>query len=86
MGLLNFLMELNIWHFLVLKIKMQFLTELKYLTGLKSGITDTFCPSYGNREIDSHDDLALEETLTLHNAIIFIKSVFYKNQNHYYFK
>ena len=64
MGFLNFLMELNIWHFLVLKIKMQFLIELKYVIGLKSGITDTFSPNYGKTEIDSDDDLPLEETLT----------------------
>ena len=43
---------------------MQFLIELKYLIGLKSGITDTFSPNYGKTEIDSDDDLPLEETLT----------------------
>ena len=33
-----------------------------------------------------HDDsLPLEKTLTLHNVIILIKSVFNKYQNHYYY-
>ena len=33
----------------------------------------------------SYDSLSLEKTLTLHNVIIFIKSVFNKYQNHNYF-
>ena len=36
-------------------------------------------------EVDSYDPLSIEETLTLHNALILIKSVLNQNQNHYYF-
>ena len=32
-----------------------------------------------------YDSLPLEKALTLHNVIIHIKSVFKKNQNHYYY-
>ena len=34
-------------------------------------------------KIDSDDELPLEETLTLHNVIIFTKLVFNKDQNYY---
>ena len=36
-------------------------------------------------EIDSCDSVTLENTLILHNVIILIKSVFNKDQNHYYY-
>ena len=47
--------------------------------GLKSSITYTFPQIYAKIKIDSDDDLPLNETLTFHNVIIFIKSVFNKN-------
>ena len=50
----------------------------RYLKGLKSGIAYAFSHKYD-------DDMLLEETLTLRNVAIFIKSVFNRNQNHYYF-
>ena len=37
------------------------------------------------RDIDSYDPLPLEKTLTLHNVIKLFKSVFNKDQNHYYY-
>ena len=36
-------------------------------------------------KIESYDSLTLEKILTLHNAIILIKSVFNKGQNYYYY-
>ena len=45
-----------------------------------------FFNNYAKIKIDSYDSLPLEKTLTLHNVIILIKSVFNKNQNHYYYK
>ena len=36
-------------------------------------------------KFDSYDSLSLEKRLTFHNAIILIKLVFIKNQNHYYY-
>ena len=37
-------------------------------------------------KINSDDDLLLEKTLNLHNIVIFIKSIFSKNHNHYYYQ
>ena len=37
------------------------------------------------QNIDSDNDLPLEETLTSSNVIILIKSVFNKDQNHYHY-
>ena len=54
----------------------------RYVIGPKSGITSVLSHNYIKTKIDSDDDLALEETLTLHNIMILIKSVF-KDQNHY---
>ena len=39
----------------------------------------------GKIKIDLYDSLPLEKKLTLHNVIILIKSVFNKEQNHYYY-
>ena len=50
-----------------------------------SGITYVFSYNYETIKIDSDDELPLEKTLTLHNVIIFIKSVFNKDQNYYYY-
>ena len=41
--------------------------------------------NYAKIKIDSYDSLPLEKALTLHNVIILIKSVFNKDQNHYYY-
>ena len=43
-----------------------------------------FFHNYARIKIDSPDFLPQEKTLALHNIIIFMKSVFDKNQNHYY--
>ena len=56
-----------------------------YLIGLKGGITYAFSYNYIKIKIDSDDDLPLKETLTLHNVKILIRSVFNKDQNHYYY-
>ena len=34
-------------------------------------------------KFDSDDDLPLEKTLNIHNAVILFKSVFNKSHNHY---
>ena len=59
--------------------------RIRYLIGLKNRITYTFSHNYAKLKFDSDDDLPLEETFTLHNVIIIIKSVFSKNKNHYYY-
>ena len=43
-----------------------------------------FSHNYVKTKIGSYDFLPLEKTMTLHNAIIHIKSVF--NKEHYYKK
>ena len=58
---------------------------MRYLIEIKSGITCVFSSNYAKIKMYSDDDLPLEETLTLHNVIILINSVFTKNQNHYYY-
>ena len=56
----------------------------RYLVGLTSGITYVFPHNYAKIKVDPYNSLPLEETLTLHNVIIRIKSVINKDQNLYY--
>ena len=60
-------------------------SRIRYLIGVKSGITCVISHNYARIKIDSYDSLHQEKTLTLHNVIILIKSVFDKDQNHYYY-
>ena len=49
-------------------------------------VLHTFCShNHARIKIDSDNGLPLEKILTLHNAVILIKSIFNKNQNHYYY-
>ena len=41
--------------------------------------------NYAKVKIDSDDDLPLQKTLSMHNAVILIKSDFDKNHNQYYY-
>ena len=59
--------------------------RIRYVIGLKIGITYVFFNNFAEMKIQSNDDLPLEEPLHLHNVIILIKSVFNKDQNHYYY-
>ena len=58
--------------------------RIRYLVSQKSGITSVISHNYARIKVDSYGSLPLEKTLTLHNVIILIQSVFNKNQNHYY--
>ena len=40
---------------------------------------------YAKVKADPYDSLLLEKTLTFHNVIILIKSVFNKGKNNYYY-
>ena len=51
----------------------------------KSCVTHNFSHNYVRIKINSYDSLPLEKTLTLHNVLIFIKSVLNNNQNHNYY-
>ena len=43
-----------------------------------------FSHYYAKIKVDSYDSLTIAKNLALHNAIIFIKTVLNKDQNHYY--
>ena len=65
-------------------------SELFYLNIVYSGnicnLTMTYnCIQCSYIKFNSYDSLPLGKTLTLHNVIILIKSVFSKDQNRYYF-
>ena len=59
--------------------------RIKYLAGVKSGITYMISHNYTNIKVDSYYSLPLEKTMTFHDAIILIKSVFNKDKNSYYY-
>ena len=58
--------------------------KIRYLLSIKSGITFTISHYFAKIKVDSYDSLPKEETLTLHNVIIHIKSVLNKDKDHYY--
>ena len=59
--------------------------RIRYLKSQKSGITYVISINYAKIKTDLYDSLALDKTLTLHNVIIFINSVFNEDQNHWYY-
>ena len=59
--------------------------KIKYLISKKNGITDNINNYFGKIRIDSYNSLPIEKILTFDNVIIFIKSVFNKNKNKYYY-
>ena len=58
----------------------------RYLISLKSIITYIFSFYFAKIKVDLYDYLPTEKRLTLHNVLIFIKSVLDKDKNHYYYK
>ena len=59
MKLLESIMELDIYYYLLMKKSLK-------------GITSVFFHDHAKSEIDSHDCLTLEKTYNLHNVIILI--------------
>ena len=51
----------------------------RYLIEVKSGIAYVISHNYAKIEVDSYDSLPLEKTLTFHNVIKHIKSVWNKD-------
>ena len=49
---------------------------------LKSNISDVYSHEYTKIKINSGDNYPLEKTLDMHNVVIIVKFVFYKNRNH----
>ena len=60
--------------------------RIGYFISLKSAITIYFFSLFWKNQVDSHDFLPIEKSLTLHNVIILIKSVINKVKNHYFYK
>ena len=60
--------------------------RIRYLISIKGGITYIFSHYFAKIKIDSYNSLPIEKRLTLHNVIIFMKSVLNKDKNHYYYK
>ena len=58
--------------------------RIRYLINQKSGITYAISHNYARIKVDSYDSLNLEKSLTFHSVILFMKSVFNKEQNNYY--
>lgn len=56
--------------------------KVMYIISLKSNITYVFSHNFAKIIVDS---LPLENSLTFHNAIIQIKSVWNKNQSRYHY-
>ena len=71
MDSLEFMMELDISHCLVLKNMILFTIELDILTVLHI----FFITIMQKSKVDSFDSLPIEKALILHNVIILIKSV-----------
>ena len=57
--------------------------KIRYLI---NGIKDVISHYFVKINFDSYDSLLIAKTLTLHNVIILIKSVFDKYKNHYNYK
>ena len=58
----------------------------RYLVILKSNILDFYSHKYTKIKQNSDHDLPQEKTLKIQNLIIFIKSVFKDNRDHYYYE
>ena len=55
--------------------------KIRYLIGLKIGITYVIFHIHAKIKIDSYDYLPLEKTMTSHNVIILVKSVFSRDKH-----
>ena len=74
MDLLEFMMELEIYHYLEVKNMVSFIPELDNLQEQKVVfITYVISHNYAKIEVDSYDSLPLEKTMAFHNVIILIK-------------
>ena len=51
-------------------------SRIRYLIREKSGIIYVISQNYAKTKVDSYDSLPLEKTMTFHNVIILIKSLF----------
>ena len=68
MDLLEFMMELDIQHFLAYSDVI--VNRIRYFTSVKSGITYIFSHYFTKIKVDSYNSLHTEKILTLHNVHI----------------
>ena len=59
--------------------------RIRYLISVRKGITDLISHNYAKIKVDSYNSVPLEKTMTFHNVVILIKSVFDKDRNNYYY-
>ena len=62
--------------------------RIRYLISIKRGITYVVSQNYATVKshiVDLYNSLPLEKTILFHNVVIFIKSVFNKDRNDYYY-
>ena len=57
--------------------------SIKYIISEKGGITYIISHNFAKIKGDPYDSLPLEKTMTFHDVIILIKSVFNKDKNNY---
>ena len=55
--------------------------RINYLISEKSGITDSINHNFARIRIDSYNSSPIEKNLSLHNAVILIKSVYNRHKN-----
>ena len=59
--------------------------KIRYLMGVKSGITYAFSHNNAKNKVDSCDSLPLEKTVDFQNIMIHINPIWHKDQNPYYY-
>ena len=60
--------------------------KVRYLTCIKSGIKYVISHYFPKMKVDSYDSLPIEKNIDLAWYLILIKSVIYKDKNHYFYK
>ena len=61
-------------------------SKTRYLISIKLGITYIISHNYTKVKVDSYKSLPLAKTITFHNIIILIESIWNKDKNNYYYK
>ena len=83
MALLEYMMEVNISYYSVLKNMMPLTREL-HILWVKNVVSHIFFFRISEKnEIDSDDDLPQEKPMNFHNGVIHMKSILNKDPNRY---
>ena len=76
-------MEINIYYIFGPEKCDDIYNSIRCIIEVKSGITYIVSFNYAKIKVDSYDYLPLGKSLTFHNVIILIKSVWNVNKNNY---